>query len=100
MRIVGSAMPGYYAGRFPIDGGVTTVYASTLKDGVLVEGGERVFVSPADGAGFVAALRDAGARLSCAAGARRNAHDGVRVRPCERVHLTSRHALLTSQQGG
>lgn len=62
LKVAGSAAPGYYAGRFRVDGKSTRIYATTLKDGVLVEGETRVFVSPADPGGFMAALVTSGAR--------------------------------------
>jgi hypothetical protein len=63
-KIAGSAVPGYYAGWFSLDGQRTRLYASTVKAaGVLVEGERRVFVTPADSKGFLAALRAQGARV-------------------------------------
>jgi hypothetical protein len=40
----------------------TSVYATVRESGVLFEGDERVFVSPADPAGVIAAAVAAGAR--------------------------------------
>ncbi len=63
-KIAGSAVPGYYAGLFSLAGGRARLYASTVKvEGVLVEGAARVFVTPADVPGFLAALRSHGARV-------------------------------------
>ncbi|HPC83230.1 MAG TPA: PH domain-containing protein [Thermoanaerobaculaceae bacterium] len=60
----GTAMPGYYAGRFSVDGVSTRVYASALRqEGVLLEGEPRLFLTPADIDGFLTALRDNGARF-------------------------------------
>jgi hypothetical protein len=57
----GTAMPGYAAGAFSVDGESTRVYASTVRqEGVLIEGARRVFISPRDVAGFLAALADQG----------------------------------------
>jgi len=63
-KVAGSAMPGYYTGRFRLDGGPARVYATRLKDGILVEGTARVFVTPADPMGFLAELHHHGATLA------------------------------------
>ncbi len=60
----GTGMPGYCAGSFSVDGTSTRVYASAIRrEGVLLEGGPRLFVTPADIDGFLAALRANGARI-------------------------------------
>jgi hypothetical protein len=59
-RIAGSNLPGYNTGFFRGEEGTVRVYASTVEEGVLIEGRRRVFVSPADRAGFLDALRTAG----------------------------------------
>lgn len=60
----GTGMPGYCAGSFSVDGASTRVYASAIRrEGVLLEGGPRLFVTPADIDGFFAALRANGARI-------------------------------------
>jgi hypothetical protein len=74
LRLAGAAMPGYYTGLFRADGTTTRIYATSLKDGVLLEcpgrgGAERrrparVFVSPAEIPEFLAALREEGATVS------------------------------------
>ena len=56
------ATPSDDAGWFSLDGRRTRLYASTVRgEGVLVEGDRRVFVTPADAAGFLAALSAQGA---------------------------------------
>lgn len=64
LKLAGSAFPGYYTGWFLLEGTRTRVYATSLREGVLVEGESRVFVTPADQDGFLAALAAAGARLT------------------------------------
>ena len=64
LRLAGSAMPGYYTGYFRADGKTTRLYATTLEDGVLLEGPARVYLSPADPAAFLDALREAGAEVA------------------------------------
>lgn len=63
LKLIGSAMPGYYAGIFLLDGARTRVYATSLRKGILVEGTARLFVSPADPIAFMEALARAGARV-------------------------------------
>jgi hypothetical protein len=65
-RRVGSAMPGYYAGWFSLEGERVNVYASSLEDGVLVTeaSGKRTYVSPADATSFLDALSRNGVRTS------------------------------------
>ncbi len=64
-KTAGSAMPGYYAGCFRVDGAATRVYASTVRDeGVMVDGERRVFVTPADLVDFLAELRRNGAMVA------------------------------------
>jgi len=64
LRLAGAAMPGYYTGIFRADGTTTRIYATSLKDGVLLEGPARVYVSPADIPEFLAALREEGATVT------------------------------------
>jgi Bacterial PH domain len=66
LRLVGTAFPGYYTGLFRADGANTRMYATDLKRGVLVEGPQRVYVSPAEPEAFLAALRDAGGTIDAA----------------------------------
>lgn len=61
LKLIGSAMPGYYAGLFSLDGARTKVYATSLRKGILIEGTTRLFVSPADPVAFTKALTWAGA---------------------------------------
>lgn len=57
----GTGMPGYFAGRFSVDGQATRVYASGIRqEGVLLEGDRRLFVTPADIDGFLTALHNEG----------------------------------------
>ena len=62
LRIWGAALPGYFTGRFRSEGASMRVYATDLASGILLDGDERVFVSPEDRAGFLAAVRDAGGK--------------------------------------
>ena len=62
LKLAGSGFPGYFTGWFLLDGTKARVYATTLREGVLIEGKSRVFVTPADPEGFLAALIAAGAR--------------------------------------
>lgn len=67
LRLVGTAMPGFYLGHFR-KGGKGLHAAATARDGLFVDGGRRVFVTPADPAGFVRALEQWGARAEGGAG--------------------------------
>ena len=67
LRLAGAAMPGYYTGYFRADGKTTRIYATTLKDGVLLEGPARIYLSPADIPEFLDALRAEGASVEAAA---------------------------------
>lgn len=59
IRLWGTAMPGYYTGLFRADTTATRIYATTLKDGVLIEGDRlRLFLSPEDPDAFLDALRE------------------------------------------
>jgi hypothetical protein len=69
MRIAGSAFPGYYTGLFREGGRNLRVYATDLRRGVLLEGPQRVYLSPADREGFLAALQAEGARIEDGIGA-------------------------------
>ncbi len=60
-RLMGTAVPGYYIGLFRMAGATVRVAATQLEEGVLVEARRRVFVTPADVDGFLAALEHAGA---------------------------------------
>jgi len=61
-RLFGVRLPGYSAGWFRLDGKTTRVYA-TGRDGVLIEGRQRLFVTPADSDAFLGALAEAGATV-------------------------------------
>jgi len=63
LRLAGASMPGYYTGLFRADGKTTRLYATRLEDGVLLEGPARVFLTPEDPGGFLAALREQGATV-------------------------------------
>lgn len=70
-RLAGSAMPGYFTGLFREEGKNTRVYATDVKQMVLIEGGAdavRVLVSPEHVEFFLAALRDEGAQVPEAGG--------------------------------
>lgn len=61
MKTFGSSLPGYHTGRFRVDGLATRVYATTLKEGVLIEGPDlRLFLSPENREEFLGALRTYG----------------------------------------
>jgi hypothetical protein len=62
IRAFGTAYPGYYAGKFWLNGTVTSLYASTLRTRgalILLRDGRQVYVSPEDVAGFVDAVKHA-----------------------------------------
>jgi hypothetical protein len=59
LKIWGSAFPGYYTGRFRLDGESTRVYATAKDEGVLLTGPYRLFVTPRDVEGFLLALESA-----------------------------------------
>lgn len=63
IRLGGSATPGLYLGRFR-DGQGGYHAAATIRDGVWIESGRRVFVSPADPDAFLVALVANGAILA------------------------------------
>jgi hypothetical protein len=63
----GSAFPGYYTGSFSLDGTSSKVFATTLKEGVLLEGERRVFVTPEEPEQFLAALAEHGANIDATA---------------------------------
>lgn len=60
MRVAGSSAPGFYLGAYRDTRGPFHMCATTMN-GVWVEGPRRVFVSPADIEGFLAAAKAAGA---------------------------------------
>jgi hypothetical protein len=61
-RLSGVNLPGYCAGVMVFDRAPTSVFATARESGVLLEGDERVFVTPADAPGLIAAAIAAGAR--------------------------------------
>lgn len=63
-RVIGTAAPGYYTGRYREDGKSTRIYATQLHDVVLIEGPARLLVSPADRDGFLQALAHHGAQVT------------------------------------
>jgi hypothetical protein len=63
-RLSGVNLPGYCAGVMEFDRAPTSVFATVRETGVLLEGDERVFVSPADPAGLIAAAIAAGGRAA------------------------------------
>lgn len=65
-RVMGTAFPGYYTGRFRADGLSVRMFATDLHGGVLVEAPDdvRVYVSPAEPDVFLAALKREGASLA------------------------------------
>jgi hypothetical protein len=64
LRLMGTAMAGYYTGWFLIDGQRTLVYATGRGEGVLLEDAStRVFVTPANVSGMLESLRLAGVKV-------------------------------------
>jgi hypothetical protein len=63
-RMVGTAAPGYYTGRFRESGQATRVYATEVDRVVLLEGADRVLLSPEDRVGFLRALEAEGASVT------------------------------------
>ncbi|MFI5143043.1 MAG: PH domain-containing protein [Thermoanaerobaculales bacterium] len=62
-RLSGVFLPGYLVGTALWDGMATTVLASVRDEGVVLEAEGRIFLSPADCDGFLAALAQAGATI-------------------------------------
>jgi hypothetical protein len=60
-RLSGIHLPGYWVGSCTLDTMATTVYASVKDEGVLLEADGRLFLTPRDKEGLVAALEEAGA---------------------------------------
>jgi len=60
-RLAGTALPGFYLGRFGGRAGTFHAAASRRDDGVYIESSTRVFVTPADVTAFLHALARAGA---------------------------------------
>jgi hypothetical protein len=47
IKLWGTAAPGYYTGLFRADGANTKLYATSAKEGLLIEGSDfRVFINP------------------------------------------------------
>ncbi len=60
-KVFGSSMPGFYSGRFSVDGMSTRVYATHFDAGVLIEGPDlRLFVTPDEPHAFLECLRARG----------------------------------------
>jgi hypothetical protein len=62
-RVAGTAMPGYYTGRYRSEGTGLRVYATDVERGVLLTGRDNIYVNPSDEPGFFDALREAGVRI-------------------------------------
>jgi hypothetical protein len=61
MRLWGTGAPGYYTGLYRMDGTNTKVYATSVDEGVLLEGDKvRVFVNPDNEAAFLEAMHTLG----------------------------------------
>ena len=61
IKLWGTAAPGYYTGLFRADGANTKIYATSVKEGVLIEGPDiRVFINPERQAEFLEAYRSMG----------------------------------------
>lgn len=66
LRAAGAAVPGYNVGWFWMDGRFVRVWASRMDEGIRIRhpDGWCVFVTPDDPAGFLDALRAAGAAFA------------------------------------
>ncbi|MEE4271802.1 MAG: PH domain-containing protein [Thermoanaerobaculales bacterium] len=61
LRLWGTSAPGYHTGLFRADGANTKIYATSVDEGVLIEGnGVRVFVNPERRDEFLEAMRTLG----------------------------------------
>jgi hypothetical protein len=61
IKLWGTAAPGYYTGLFRADGANTKIYATSVNEGVLIEGPDlRVFINPERQAEFLEAYRSMG----------------------------------------
>jgi len=63
LKVMGSSAPGYYTGRFREAGESLHVYATDLKDVVIVECDRRLLLSPEHPEAFLDALERAGASV-------------------------------------
>jgi hypothetical protein len=64
LRLWGTAFPGYLTGIFRADGRTMRIYATTVEDGVLIEGEDRpIFVNPKNPEAFLEALQSHGATI-------------------------------------
>lgn len=63
-RLAGTTIPGYLTGYYFIEGRRTRVFATAVQDGVLLELPGRLFLTPEDTAGFLAALREVGVEVA------------------------------------
>jgi len=61
-RQSGLGIGGTYAGSWVLDTAPTNVFATSLDGGILIEHDQRLFVTPADGAAFVDAVKAEGAQ--------------------------------------
>ncbi len=60
-KVFGSSMPGFYSGRFSVDGMSTRVYVTHFDAGVLIEGPDlRLFLTPQEPHAFLECLRARG----------------------------------------
>ncbi|MFI5302357.1 MAG: PH domain-containing protein [Polyangiales bacterium] len=62
-RVGGTALPGYFTGRYRADGEGIRMFATDTSHGVLIIGKDRLFVTPSDEAAFLEALRTGGAQV-------------------------------------
>jgi hypothetical protein len=61
LRLWGTGAPGYFTGLYRLDGENARIYATSVKEGVLIEGaGVRVFVNPEDETAFLEAMHTMG----------------------------------------
>ncbi len=63
-RMIGTAAPGYYTGRFREAGQTARVYTTEVDRVVLFEGEDRVLLSPEDRVAFLRALEEEGATVT------------------------------------
>lgn len=60
-RMAGIPLPGYILATYDLDAMASRVFASAKEEGVMVEGVERIFITPKDIDGMLAAMEESGA---------------------------------------
>ncbi len=65
LRLWGTSAPGYHTGLFRADGANTKIHATSVDEGVLIEGkGVRVFVNPEQQDAFLEAMHSMGGAIT------------------------------------